>query len=158
ANVHSGAAFMRTMCLGTAWYEHIRERIFDTIRTQRLRYLKLDFASIVSAYIHDPELAGCRAKNHPGHRDREESVLAGYERMASLLDEIHSTFQNVYLDLTFEVWGKMQLIDYALVRHAHGAWMSNISETMPSSGLQARQTAWSRAAVIPASAMIIGNL
>lgn len=158
ANLHSAAKFMRTECLGTGWYGHIRERMFSTIRAQNLKYLKLDFGTIVSAYLHEPERAGCNARNHPGHRDREESLLTAYERMSALLDEIHAAFPGVYIDVTFELWGKLQLIDFALLRHAHGAWMSNISEAPPSGSLQARQLAWSRAAAIPASAMIIGNL
>lgn len=157
-NIHGLAKEMVSTCLGTGWYDHIRDAIFRTIREFDLRYLKLDFAAATSAYIHQPERAGCRAKNHSGHRDREESIVVAHERMAALADEIRREFPQLYLDITFEAWGKLQQIDYALIQHAHGDWLSNISEPSPSGALQMRTLAWSRSVALPTSAMIIGNL
>lgn len=157
-NFHDLDQNMLSACLGTRWHDHIRDAIFRTVRDYKLRYLKLDFAVATSAYIHEPEKAGCQSKNHPGHRDREESITVAHERMAELADAIRREFPQLYLDITFEAWGKLQQIDYALIQHAHGDWLSNISENSPSGALQMRTLAWSRSAALPTSAMIIGNL
>jgi alpha-galactosidase len=53
--------------------------------------------------------------------------------------------------------GKLQLIDYAMCKHAEGNWISNFHSNQPRGSLRVRNLAWWRSPVIPASSMLIGN-
>ena len=65
---------------------------------------------------------------------------------------------DLFIDCTFETVGKLQLIDYATVKHAEGDWLSNFESPSPMGALRVRNMAWWRTPVIPAGACVIGNL
>jgi len=75
-----------------------------------------------------------------------------------LFDELKKRHPDLYIDCTFELWGHYHLIDYALIEHADGDWLSNIRYKPPKGPLTIRQLGFDRARVIPASTMMIGNL
>lgn len=157
-NLHSENSVQVTACLATGWYDHIKSVILNLVKEHGLAYVKLDLTIVASAYVYDPEKSGCYAKDHPLHRDREESFLVLYRRCMDLFDDLHRQAPNLFIDCTFETWGGLQLIDYALVEHAEGDWLSNIEEPFPRGSLRARNLAWRRTPAIPAGALVIGNL
>ncbi len=157
-NLHNPTNEIRTACFGTGWYDYILAVIRRYVDDYELRYVKLDLSIVTSAYIHDPSNSGCYATDHPGHRDRAESYWALYERLFALFDTLHVEHPELFIDCTFETAGKLQLIDYAFAKHAEGDWLSNIEDPQPYASLRARHLAWSRTAMIPASALAIGNL
>ena len=71
--------------------------------------------------------SGCYATDHPGHKDHNESLYTNYEQVWRLFDELHAAKPNLFIDCTFETMGGLQLIDYAMVKHAEGNWLSNFS-------------------------------
>ena len=154
----SGNPNQVTACLGSGYFDYIKESILGLVNKQGLKYIKLDLSAVTSAYRFNPLYTGCSAKNHTYHRDREESYMAIYERLWQLFDELHQAVPDLYIDCTFETMGKLQLIDLAMVQHADGNWMTNIDETSPKGGWRVRQIAWWRSPIIPASSMVIGNL
>jgi len=158
SNLHSGDARRVTACMATGWYNHIESVILGLVREHGLAYVKLDLSMVTSAYVFDRNISGCYASGHPLHRDREESFLVEYQRCMDLFDDLHREAPNLFIDCTFETWGALQLIDYALVKHAEGDWLSNIEEPMPWGSLRARNLAWSRTPAVPAGALVIGNL
>jgi alpha-galactosidase len=147
-----------TACLGSGYYDYIKKTILGLVKNLGLKYIKLDLSVVTSAYRYNPRYTGCSAKNHSHHRDREESYFAIYERCWQLFDELHQEFPDLYIDCTFETMGKLQLIDFAMLQHAEGNWMTNIDETSPKGGWRVRQMAWWRTPVIPASSLVIGNM
>ncbi len=147
-----------TMCLGTGWVGYIKKKILDLVKDLELSYVKLDLAVVTSAYVTDIKKAGCSAKDHPAHKDREESLIVIYERLFKLFDELHEEAPDLFIDCTFETAGKMQLIDYAFCQHAEGNWLTNIEEPFPVGAFRIRNLAWWKSPVIPASSLIIGNL
>jgi alpha-galactosidase len=157
-NLHGGSKDMRSACFCTDWYEYIKSVILGLVKEHGLAYVKLDFSIAASSYIYDSAVSGCYADNHPLHRDRPESFLEIYRRCMLLFDELHLEAPELFIDCTFETWSKLQLIDYALVKHAEGDWLSNIYQKMPLSGLRARHLAWWRSPAMPATALVIGNL
>lgn len=158
SNLHFGDSRQVTACLATGWYDHIKSVILGLVREHGLAYVKLDLSIVTSAYVYDRDISGCYATDHPLHRDREESFLTEYQRCMDLFDDLHREAPNLFIDCTFETWGALQLIDYTLVKHAEGDWLSNIEEPMPWGSLRARNLAWSRTPAIPAGALVIGNL
>jgi alpha-galactosidase len=158
ADLHVENSRRVTACLATGWYDHIKSVILGLVREHGLAYVKLDLTIVTSAYVYDRSRSGCYAHDHPLHRDREESYLVEYERCMSLFDELHREAPNLFIDCTFETWGGLQLIDYALVTHAEGDWLSNIEQPAPYGSLRVRNLAWSRSPAIPAGSMVIGNL
>lgn len=154
----SGNPNQVTACLGSGYYDYIKQSILGLVIKHRLKYVKLDLSAVTSAYRFNPRFTGCSAKNHAHHRDREESYLAIYERLWQLFDELHQAVPDLYIDCTFETMGKLQLIDLAMVQHADGNWLTNIDEQSPKGAWRVRQMGWWRSPVIPASAMVIGNL
>ena len=118
-----------TMCFGTEWKEYIKNKILNLVRELNLSYVKLDLSVVTSAYSTEINKAGCSAKDHPFHKDREESLIVIYERLFELFDELHQEAPDLYIDCTFETAGKLQLIDYAFCQHAEGNWLTNIGET-----------------------------
>lgn len=53
--------------------------------------------------------------------------------------------------------GGLQLIDYAMLKHAEGNWLSNFSGPGEKADLRIRNMAWWRSPAIPATALVIGN-
>ena len=157
-SVHGDDPGSVTACLATGWYDHIRDVILGLVREHGLAYVKLDFSLAASAYLHDTERAGCHAEGHPGHRDRAELFLVIYRRALSLFDELHREAPDLFIDCTFEPWGKLQLIDYALVQHAHGCWLANVEQPAPLGSLRVRHLGWWRSPAMPAASLVIGNL
>lgn len=148
----------RTACLATGWFDHIKSKILIAVREYELEYAKLDFSTVASAYRTDKLASGCHANDHPLHRDRPESHLVLYRRLWQLFDELHQEAPNLFIDCTFETMGGIQLIDYDMCKHAEGNWLSNFKQTGPIGALRVRHMAWWRSPVIPATALVIGNM
>ncbi|OJW76620.1 MAG: alpha-galactosidase [Spirosoma sp. 48-14] len=146
-----------TACFGTDWYGHIRQVLSRLVSEYGLEYLKLDFSVVTSPYRYDPAESGCYATHHSGHKDHSESLFTNYERMWQLFDELHKLSPNLFIDCTFETLGGLQLIDYALIKHAEGDWLSNFYEPDEKGDLRIRNMAWWRSPAMPATALVIGN-
>jgi alpha-galactosidase len=147
-----------TACFGTGWYDYIKGILLKLSVDYGLEYFKLDFAVVTSAYTYDHTQSGCYSSNHPGHRDHNESLYTNYERLWQLFDELHSAKPELFIDCTFETMGGTQLIDYALVKHAEGDWLSNFEGTAgEKTDIRIRNMAWWRSPAIPATSLAIGN-
>jgi len=146
-----------TSCFGTDWFDYIKGVIVTLAKEHGLAYAKLDLSLVTSAYVDDKRISGCYATDHPYHRDHEESFIAIYERVLKLFDEVHKEAPGLFIDCTFETAGKLQLQDYAFVKHAEGNWLSNFEERNPVGALRVRQMAWWRSPAMPASSLVIGN-
>jgi alpha-galactosidase len=158
-NLHSDGDYdLNTMCFGTEWSGYIKNKILDLVKEVGLSFVKLDLTIATSAYVTDYKKAGCSAKDHPFHKDREESLIVIYERLFKLFDELHAQAPDLYIDCTFETEGKLQLIDYAFCEHAEGNWLTNIGEPFPVGAFRIRDLTWWKSPALPASAFIIGNL
>jgi alpha-galactosidase len=159
-NLHtrSGNKDFFTSCFGTEWFSYIKSVILNLVKEHGLAYAKLDLSVVTSAYINDPSVSGCYATDHPYHHDHEESFITIYENVLKLFDELHNEAPELFIDCTFETEGKLQLQDYAFVKHAEGNWLSNIEEPFPTGALRMRQLAWWRSPALPAGSLVIGNL
>ena len=157
ANLHNERP-RRTACLGTDWYDYIKNAMLRLVRDYGLAYVKLDFSIVTSAYHYDVARSGCYAEDHPHHRDRPESLDMIYNRCMALFDELHQEAPDLFIDCTFETAGRMQMMDYGIARHAEGNWLSNIHEPMPVGSLRVRNLAWGRSPALPATSLVIGNL
>jgi alpha-galactosidase len=167
ANLHSIAsdkdgtgwgAALKTMSLGSPYYDYIRNCIGTYIRQLGVSYVKLDLSMVVSAYVHQPELSGdYEANSSKLYRDRASSYWTIYERCQQLMDDLHKTFPEILIDCTFETWGRYNVADYALLEHADYDWLSNIEFAAPAGPLAIRQMNYDRSRVIPSSTMLIGN-
>ena len=146
-----------TACFSTGWRDYIQGVLLDLTRDHGLEYLKLDFAVVTSPYRFDTIDVGCYATDHPGHRDHAESMSVNYDVMWSVFDALHAAHPEVFIDCTFEAMGALQLIDYAMLKHAEGNWLSNFNEPGQRGDLRIRQMAWWRAPAMPATALVIGN-
>ncbi len=147
-----------TACFGTGWYDYIKGILLKMAVDYGLEYYKLDFAVVTSAYTYDHSQSGCYSVNHAGHRDHNESLFTNYERLWQLFDELHAAKPDLFIDCTFETLGGTQLIDYALVKHAEGDWLSNFrGDVGEKTGIRIRNMAWWRSPAMPATALVIGN-
>lgn len=155
-NAHSSV--WRTACMGTDWYDYIKETLLKLWREYGLAYVKLDLAIATSAYVHDVKHSGCCATDHPLHRDRNESFDVIYSRCMQLFDELHRQAPDLFIDCTFETAGKLQLMDYGFAKHAEGNWLSNVENSAPLGSLRIRDLAWGRTPALPATSLVIGNL
>ena len=158
ANLHEYDLKMRTACFGTGWKEYIKSVLMKLSVEYGLEYLKLDFAAVTSPYRFGSKESGCYATNHAGHKDHNESLFTNYEAVWQLFDELHAAKPNLFIDCTFETMGGLQLIDYAMLKHAEGNWLSNFSGPSDENvDLRVRNMAWWRSPAIPATALVIGN-
>jgi alpha-galactosidase len=147
-----------TACFGTGWYDYIKEILLKLSVDYGLEYFKLDFAVVTSAYTYDHTQSGCYSTAHPGHKDHNESLFSNYERLWQLFDELHVAKPDLFIDCTFETLGGTQLIDYALVKHAEGDWLSNFQGASgEKTDIRVRNMAWWRSPAMPATALVIGN-
>lgn len=112
---------------------------------------------VSSAYVFNTKKSGCYAKDHTGHTDHHESMYVNYERMWELFDDLHKAKPNLFIDCTFEAMGGLQLIDYAMLKHAEGDWLSNFYQSDEGGDLRIRNMAWWRSPAVPATALVIGN-
>ncbi len=160
ANLHSdndNDTLIRSACYSTGWYNYIKNVLLKLTLDYGLEYLKLDFSVVTSAYVFDKERSGCFATNHPGHKDHNESLFVNYEQMWKLFDNLHASKPNLFIDCTFEAMGGLQLIDYAMLKHAEGNWLSNFNEPDSRGDLRIRNMAWWRSPATCATALVIGN-
>ena len=146
-----------TACFSTGWHDYIKNILLKLALDYGLEYMKLDFAVVTSPYVFDSELTGCYASSHPGHRDQNESFYANYEQVWKLFDELHAAKPDLFIDCTFETMGGLQLIDYAMLKHAEGNWLSNFNGPGEKVDLRIRNMAWWRSPAIPSTALVIGN-
>ena len=147
-----------TACFGTGWYDYIKAILLKLSVDYGLEYFKLDFAVVTSAYTYDHTQSGCYSTNHPGHKDHNESLYTNYERLWKLFDELHAAKPELFIDCTFETMGGTQLIDYALLKHAEGDWLSNFEGAAgEKTDIRIRNMAWWRSPSIPATSLVIGN-
>jgi len=160
ANLHIDQAVdeIRSACYSTGWKDYIKDVLLKLAVDYGLEYLKLDFAVVSSAYVFNVENSGCYSTEHSGHKDHHESMYANYERMWELFDELHAIKPNLFIDCTFETMGGLQMIDYAMLKHAEGNWLSNFEgDKGEKTDLRVRNMAWWRSPAIPATALVIGN-
>ena len=160
ANLHidNAGSEIRSACYSTGWKDYIKEVLLKLAVDYGLEYLKLDFAVVSSAYVFDIENSGCYSAEHSGHKDHNESMYVNFERVWELFDELHKAKSNLFIDCTFETMGGLQLIDYAMLKHAEGNWLSNFEGNVgDKTDLRVRNMAWWRSPAIPATALVIGN-
>jgi len=157
ANLHEDDLSMRTACFGTAWKGYIKDVLLKLALEYGLEYLKLDFTVVTSTYRFGNKVTGCYAAGHPGHRDHHESLYTNYEEVWKLFDELHAAKPSLFIDCTFETMGGLQLIDYAMLKHAEGDWLSNFYGPGTQVDLRVRNMAWWRSPAVPATALVIGN-
>jgi len=147
-----------TACFGTGWYDYIKGILLRLSVDYGLEYFKLDFAVVTSAYTYDHTQSGCYSTSHPGHKDHNESLFTNYERLWQLFDELHAAKPELFIDCTFETMGGTQLIDYSLVKHAEGDWLSNFDGAAgEKTDIRIRNMSWWRSPAIPATSLVIGN-
>lgn len=157
-NLHIEDTAMRTACFGTGWYNYIKDILMKLSLQYGLEYLKLDFTIVTSPYRFAKNQTGCYATTHPGHKDHNESLYTNYEQMWRLFDELHKAKPNLFIDCTFETMGALQLIDYAMLKHAEGDWLSNFGAGDEANvDVRVRNMAWWRSPAMPATALVIGN-
>jgi alpha-galactosidase len=144
------------MCMASAYRDSAAARIIDAIDRFHLGYVKLDLTTVFNAYGEAP---GCWARGHY-HGNWAESLNLIYEGISYVTGKVYEKHPGVLLDLTFELWGQKHIIDAGLLAAGDLDWMSNVDDGQPDSAgpLQARQLLYSRAASMPAEAMLIGNL
>jgi alpha-galactosidase len=160
ANLHLDNASneIRSACYSTGWKDYIKGVLLKLAVDYGLEYLKLDFAVVSSAYVFDKYNSGCYSTEHVHHKDHSESFYTNYESMWKLFDELHAVKPNLFIDCTFETMGGLQLIDYAMLKHAEGNWLSNFEgDAGDKTDLRVRNMAWWRSPAIPATALVIGN-
>lgn len=147
----------KSACFSTGWREHILDKLLSLTAEHGLEYLKLDFAIVSSPYRYDTARTGCYAKDHPRHRDHAESLSVSFDAMWHVFDQFHARYPQVFIDCTFEAMGGLQLVDYAMLQHAEGNWLSNYNEGGSTNDLRVRNMAWWRSPAMPATALVIGN-
>jgi alpha-galactosidase len=160
ANLHLDNASdeIRSACYSTGWKDYIKGVLLKLAVNYGLEYLKLDFAVVSSAYVFNKENSGCYSTEHANHKDHSESFYSNYESMWKLFDELHAAKPNLFIDCTFETMGGLQMIDYAMLKHAEGNWLSNFAgDAGEKTDLRVRNMAWWRSPAIPATALVIGN-
>ena len=159
ANLHIENANdeIRSACYSTGWKDYIKNILLKLALDYGLEYMKLDFAVVTSAYRFNPENSGCYSTEHTGHKDHNESLFVNYEQMWKLFDELHAAKPNLFIDCTFEAMGGLQLIDYAMLKHAEGNWLSNFYGPDETGDLRIRNMAWWRSPAMSATALVIGN-
>ncbi len=144
------------MCLATPYREAAARRISELISRYDLAYVKIDLTTVFNAYGEAP---GCYASGH-FHKTWAESLGRIYEGIRYVTDQIYQEHPDVLLDLTFELWGQKQIIDYGLLDTGDLDWMSNVNDAAVTSAgpRQARTLLYQRSLAIPVEAMLIGNL
>jgi alpha-galactosidase len=147
-----------TACFGTGWYGYIKDILLKMAADYGIEYYKLDFAVVTSAYTYNHNQSGCYSTTHAGHKDHNESLFTNYESLWKLFDELHVARPELFIDCTFETLGATQAIDYSLVKHAEGDWLSNFAGAEgEKTDIRIRNMAWWRSPAMPATALVIGN-
>jgi alpha-galactosidase len=159
ANLHG--AYLKgnhTMNLSTPYFDYIKDKISYYVETCHIGYVKLDLASVYSSYKLNADEIGDYSSTNRIHKNKNESIYLLYNRTYQLMDELKAKFPDLYIDCTFELYGEIYGIDYSLIQHADGDWLSNIQGISPEGAIYMRKLCYERARVVPASALLIGNL
>lgn len=147
-----------SMSLCTPYYDFLLKNMIKTVKDNGIAYVKLDLAIANSAYVYDVDLSGdYSSKGKTGFKDHASSYWAMYEKTMQFLDDLHAACPDLLVDCTFEVWGRYNIVDYALIQHAEFDWITNFEKDPPDGPISIRQMAAERSKVIPPSTMLIGN-
>jgi alpha-galactosidase len=167
-NIHDMAAYpdgkawynaLKSMSIGSPYYYHLKNIISTYINTLGIKYIMLDLSIVASAYVHDQERSGDFESNPTKlYKDRASSYWTMYEQMMRLMDELHAAFPGLFIDCTFEVWGRYNVADFALIQHADFEWLANIEMDPIRSSIAVRQLNFDRGRAIPNGGFLIGNL
>ncbi len=152
----TAAGQQAVMCLGSDYRKTAARRLLDLIAKYHPAYIKVDLTTVFNAYGEEP---GCNAPGH-FHKSWAESLTRIYEGLQFVGERVHEAHPEVLVDFTFELWGEKHLIDPALLGAADLDWLSNVDdgERGDAGTRQARTLLFHRAQVMPAEAMLIGNL
>lgn len=149
---------LRTMSMGSGYYDHIHQVIRGYVKDWGISYLKLDLSIANSAYVHDYTRSGdYDSSGTKLYKDRAASYWTNYERVMQLFDTLKTEFPNLLIDCTFEVWGRYNVVDYALIEHADYDWLTNFDFRPPAGPISIRQMNYDRSRAVPASTLLIGN-
>jgi len=149
---------LKIMSLGSPYYDYIKKLVSGYIKEFGIPYIKFDLAIVSSAYVHDPERTGDYETNEAKlYKDRASSYWVIYERMMQLMDELHQEFPQLLIDCTFEVWGRYNIVDYALIQHGDFDWLTNFEQQPPVGPISIRQMNFDRSRVIPTATLLIGD-
>jgi len=149
---------LEIMSLGSPYYDYLKNLVSEYIKVLALPYVKFDLSIANSAYVHDPERTGDYEPNDLKlYKDRASSYWVIYERMIELMDDLHREFPELLIDCTFEVWGRYNIADYALIQHGDFDWLTNFEQEPPVGPISIRQMNFDRSRVIPTSTLLIGN-
>lgn len=167
ANLHSmgtstagsgWADALRTMSLGSPYYDYFKQIVRSYIKELNLAYIKFDLSIVLSAYVHEPARSGDYETNGTKlYKDRSSSYWTIYERMMKMMDELHAEFPKLLIDCTYETWGRHNISDYALLQHADYEWLTNFEQTSPYGAISIRQMNFDRSRVLPTAALLMGN-
>jgi alpha-galactosidase len=144
------------MCMASPYRDRAATRILDAVDRYHLAYIKLDLTTVFNAYGEAP---GCWPKDRD-YKGWSESLGRIYESIRYVTAKIYEKHPELLIDLSFELWGQKHLIDAGLLAAGDMDWLSNVDDSTPGSAgpRQARALLYSRAASMPADAMLIGNL
>jgi len=166
-NLHDGnmqedgdqwSSALRTMSLGSGYYDHIHQVMRGLVRDSGISYLKLDLSIANSAYVQDYTRTGdYDSSGKKLYKDRAASYWILYERVMNLMDTLKTEFPGLLLDCTFEVWGRYNVVDYALIEHADYDWLTNFDYPPPAGPISIRQMNYDRSRAVPANTLLIGN-
>lgn len=146
-----------TMSMGSPWRYYNLDLISKRIESCGLGYVKIDFATMLSCYVHDYEYSGDYSYESKNYRDHESSYYAIVEGMMEFCDSLRARHPGLIIDITYEVMGRSNLIDYGQLQHCHLNWVSNM-DGMSLEGLTyIRRTNQKRGRVVPPAAMLTGN-
>ena len=116
------------MCFGSDWRFRITRKLIELAEKYHVSYFKLDFSSISSPY--DFFEFGCHSNKHKFHRNFNDSVLAMYDGMKYLRDELKKRFPGLIVDFSFETFGAARpsaaALEYSEIHH-----ISNMSANNP---------------------------
>jgi len=149
---------LRTMSLGSPYYDYFKHIVRTYIKELNLAYIKFDLSIALSPYVHEPQRSGdYEANGTKLYKDRASSYWTIYERMVQLMDELHVEFPSLLIDCTYETWGRHNISDYALLQHADFEWLTNFEQTSPAGAISVRQMNFDRSRVLPSASLLMGN-
>ena len=114
----------KVMCFGSDYRFKITEKLIELAERYHVSYFKLDFTTLSSPY--NTLEWGCHDCSHRFHRNYNDSILAMYEGMKYLRDELKKRFPELIVDFSFETFGiarpSAAALEYSEIHH-----ISNLS-------------------------------
>jgi alpha-galactosidase len=111
---------LQTRCFASKHRDIMAAKLIELAKQYGVDYFKLDFSNVLSPY--GIMAYGCHSHDHTYHKDYSDAIFEQYQSMMNMRETIKTSFPDLIIDFSFEVFGterpSIAALRYSELHHA----------------------------------------